>query len=151
MVKDRLIHHSYDPYLGRKLLPRLSHIIFEDMKTISRKYTKIKLYHYPLIKSNLIPPLTKMFIACQWSLTENLPYVAEGWVRFPSIQTYSQTVVRGLVGSNKMNKGSNRQVKQFPTAQGKKIYFDKAWFVSFCFFLVCQPRNRSALPIWESP
>ena len=64
MVKDRLIHHYYDPYLGRKLLPYLSHIIFEDMKMISRKYTQIKLYHYPLMKSNLIPSLTKMLITC---------------------------------------------------------------------------------------
>ena len=40
MAKDGLIHNSYDPYLGRKLLSHLSHIIFTDMKTISLKHMK---------------------------------------------------------------------------------------------------------------
>ena len=35
-------------------------------------------------------------------------------------------------------------MKQFPPAKGNEIYFDEAWFVSFCFFLVWQPQNRMA-------
>ena len=37
--EDRLIHHSYDPYLGTKLFYPLSHIISEDMKMTSFNYT----------------------------------------------------------------------------------------------------------------
>ena len=38
MVNQSVFHHSYDPYLGRKLLTQLSDIIFNDMEMIDRLY-----------------------------------------------------------------------------------------------------------------